>query len=76
MSHKILHKTSIMVKKVAERDDDQGINTERVITATVESMREQAMERKKIFPLSKFVKLAQERRGTLHLPTDMNPTRF
>ena len=54
MSHKILHKTSIMVKKVAERDDDQGINTERVITATVESMREQAMERKKIFLLSKF----------------------
>ena len=26
--------------KVAQRDDDQGINTERVITETVESMRE------------------------------------
>ena len=65
-----------MEKKVAQRDDDQGINTERVITATVESMREQAMERKKIFPLSKFVKLAQERRGTLHLSTNINPTRF
>ena len=62
--------------QVVQRDDEQGINTERVITEIVESMKEQESEGKKIFPLAKLVRQAQEKRGNLNLSKNLNATRF
>ena len=61
---------------VVQRADDDGINAERVVTELVEGMKAVATEGKTIFPLAKLVRQAQEKRGSLNLPTNGNATWF